>query len=162
FFKNFCRRIDAHSVFSTYCLNEVQSTTVARYRNENNHLSKSYRKSKVSAGILTENHTVKEGETLSTNKPEITVLMAVHKVHAHIHEAIDSILQQTYTNFVFLIVDDGSTDETARILKKYQEKDPRVQVHRCQNNQGLGYALCEGVKLAQTEFIARMDDDDIA
>lgn len=99
---------------------------------------------------------------LPHNHAEVTVLMAVHKVHDYLGEAIESILQQTYKDFVFLIVDDGSTDETAHILEKYQKQDARIRVHRCQDNQGLGYALCEGVKLADSEFIARMDDDDIA
>src|SRR5690606_37042653 len=86
----------------------------------------------------------------------------VNRLQPHVIEAIESILTQTHKSFVFLIIDDGSTDETASVLAAYQQKDPRIQLYRIEENKGLGFALSEGVKLAQTEFIARMDADDIA
>ncbi|MEK7202849.1 MAG: glycosyltransferase, partial [Patescibacteria group bacterium] len=76
-------------------------------------------------------------------------------------EAIKSILNQSFTDFEFIIINDGSIDKSLEILKKYQIKDKRIKIISI-NNKGLVYSLNEGIKLAQGEYIARMDVDDIS
>lgn len=76
--------------------------------------------------------------------------------------AVQSILNQTYTNWEMIVVDDGSTDETGKILKRFSRKDKRIVVITHAKSQGIGASL--NLALAQTkgEYIARMDGDDIA
>jgi glycosyltransferase involved in cell wall biosynthesis len=76
-------------------------------------------------------------------------------------ESLDSILAQTYSDFVFFVIDDGSTDGSAEIIKQYQQKDSRI-VFFAQQNQGLIETLNFYFSKAETEFIARMDADDIS
>ncbi len=87
--------------------------------------------------------------------PAVSVLMAVHNGQDFLVEAIDSILRQTFTDFEFLIIDDGSTDGSAAILKDYAARDPRVLV-TTQANQGLTKSLNVGAGLARGELIARL------
>ena len=91
--------------------------------------------------------------------PRVTVLMTVYNGARYLDAAVQSILCQTFGDFELLIVDDGSTDETAERLAAYH--DPRVRVVRTENR-GLGAALRLGVELAAGELIARMDADDIS
>lgn len=77
----------------------------------------------------------------------------------HIREAIDSILTQTERNFEFLIIDDGSTDDTVKIIEAYQ--DPRIRLIK-QEHEGIVVALNRGVAESRAKWIARMDADDIA
>lgn len=93
-------------------------------------------------------------------QPKITVLMPVYNCELYIREAVDSILNQTYTDFEFLIIDDASSDETVKILKSYC--DPRIQIIEKQINTGYTNSLNQGLKLAKGEYIARMDGDDIS
>lgn len=92
----------------------------------------------------------------------ITVLMSVHETGPHLRSAIGSILRQTHRDFEFLIMDDGSSDETSAILDAYRRNDSRIAVERLEQNRGLGYALAHGMELATTPYVARMDGDDIA
>jgi len=91
--------------------------------------------------------------------PKVTVLMSVYNGARFLREAVDSILAQTMPDFEFLIIDDGSTDETLSILASYH--DPRIRIVR-QENQGLAAALNRGLQMASAELVARMDADDIA
>lgn len=91
--------------------------------------------------------------------PTITVLMAVYNGERYLRQAVDSILAQTWEDFEFIIVNDGSTDSTPEILESYTDK--RILVTHTPN-QGLTRALSLGVKLARGEFLARMDADDIS
>ena len=90
--------------------------------------------------------------------PKVSVLMAVYNGQAYVREAIDSILDQTFTDFEFLIVDDGSTDETTAILETYS--DSRIKRLRNAKNIGLTKSLNIGLNEACGEFVARMDADD--
>lgn len=92
----------------------------------------------------------------------ITVLMSVYNGMPYLKDAIDSILQQTFTDFKFLIFDDASTDGTSQVLAEYASKDNRIQIITNDRNYGLGANLAKGVEMAQTPWIARMDADDIA
>jgi glycosyltransferase involved in cell wall biosynthesis len=92
--------------------------------------------------------------------PLITVLMPVYNAERFLKEAIDSILQQTLTDFEFLIIDDGSSDTSVDIVKEY--KDPRIRFVQNEKNMGISYTLNSGINLAASDIIARMDADDIS
>ena len=89
--------------------------------------------------------------------PEITVLMPVRNGERYIKESIDSVLNQTLTDFEFLIIDDGSTDRTVEIIQGYTDKRIRLVRKEHQFIQNLN----EGLELASGAYIARMDADDI-
>lgn len=91
--------------------------------------------------------------------PVVSIVMAVYNGDAFLAEAVDSILSQTYRDFEFIIIDDGSSDSTPAMLKKYAEKDKRIKVFK-QKNQGLVASLNRGILAAQGEYIARQDADD--
>lgn len=86
--------------------------------------------------------------------------MPVYNGQTYLHEAIESILNQTFTDFEFIIINDGSTDETVTILKTYT--DSRIVLVQNDKNSGLIASLNKGIALAKSELIARMDADDIA
>lgn len=94
--------------------------------------------------------------------PLISVVMAVHNGEQFIGEAIDSILAQTFKDFEFIIIDDGSTDSTSSLLAKYEKHDSRIRIKRFDKNFGLTICLNTGLQLAQGKYIARMDADDIS
>lgn len=94
--------------------------------------------------------------------PKLTVLMSVYNDEKYLQESIDSILNQTFTEFEFLIINDGSTDNSFNILKENAEKDPRIKIIINEENIGLIASLNKGLKLASCDLIARMDSDDIA
>ncbi|MFV8341103.1 glycosyltransferase family 2 protein [Flavobacterium sp. XS2P39] len=91
--------------------------------------------------------------------PHISVVMSVYNTEAYLKESIDSILNQTYENFEFIIINDGSTDSSLEIIKSYS--DERIVVLD-QKNTGLAKALNNGVAMASGKYIARMDADDFA
>lgn len=91
--------------------------------------------------------------------PRVSVVMSVFNGEPYLREAVDSIANQTFADFEFIIVDDGSTDGTADILKSYD--DPRIQVID-QENRGLTASLNQAAGLANGRLIARMDADDIS
>ena len=100
--------------------------------------------------------------TASTNKrPAVSVVMSVYNGGDALAATVDSILQQTFKDFEFLIVDDGSTDNSAEVLRAYQSKDPRVRIIE-QKSQGLTIALNNGCQEAAGEFIARQDVGDVS
>ena len=92
---------------------------------------------------------------------KVSVVMSVFNGEEHLHESIDSILNQTFTDFEFIIIDDGSTDLTCDILSDYEKKDVRVKVFR-QENKGLAVSLNNGISRSKGMLIARMDADDTA
>lgn len=96
-----------------------------------------------------------------TYLPKISVLMSCFNSEGFLDDAITSILIQDYTNFEFIIIDDGSTDDTLKIITEYSRHDPRISVVT-QENMGLTKSLNKGIDLATGEFIARMDADDIS
>jgi len=92
--------------------------------------------------------------------PLLTVLMPVYNAAAFVKEAIESILAQTFSNFEFIIIDDGSTDNTVAIVTAYT--DSRIRFFKNTENKGISATLNRGIKLAEGSFIARMDADDIS
>lgn len=87
--------------------------------------------------------------------------MPVYKGDEYLSEAVDSILNQTFPDFEFIIICDDPTEETRCILDKYQQKDSRIKIYY-QKRQGLVNSLNRGFSLATGEYIARMDADDIS
>jgi glycosyltransferase involved in cell wall biosynthesis len=97
-----------------------------------------------------------------TQSPMISVVMPVYNAEKYADEAIRSILNQTFTDFEFIIIDDCSTDSSYTILKKYAEIDNRIKLFRNEVNKRLPFTLNFGIKQAKGKYIARMDADDIA
>ncbi|MBE9047647.1 glycosyltransferase [Pleurocapsales cyanobacterium LEGE 10410] len=95
-------------------------------------------------------------------KPKVSVLMCVYNGEAHLRAALESILEQTFTDFEFVIVDDGSTDSSWQMLTEYSREDSRITLIRNQENIGLTKSLNKGLKLAEGEYIARQDADDVS
>ncbi len=91
--------------------------------------------------------------------PKVTVLMSVYNGQDFLEEAIESILEQSYGDFEFLIIDDGSIEPLDRLPDQY--KDNRIAVRR-HKNMGLTRSLNKGLGLARGEYIARMDADDVS
>lgn len=99
--------------------------------------------------------------------PMINVLMPVwngcrNGTDSFLRAAIESILDQTFSDIGFVIVDDGSTDKTADVLAKYAAQDERIQVIRKKQNEGIVSALNTGLKACTAPLIARQDADDIS
>ena len=93
---------------------------------------------------------------------KISILMGIYNCAATLSEAIDSIISQTYTNWQFIICDDGSKDNSYDIAKKYEKMDPdRFVVIKNESNIGLNSTLNRCLKIADGDYIARMDGDDV-
>ena len=93
--------------------------------------------------------------------PEISVVMSVYNDAAYLRTAVDGILSQTGVDLEFIIVDDGSSDDSPGILAEYAARDHRIRVIH-QENAGLTRALITGCNAASGEFIARQDADDVS
>lgn len=90
----------------------------------------------------------------------ISVIMSVYNATDSLEKSIDSILNQTYEDFEFLICNDGSTDYTSKIVMDYQKKDPRIKLFNNKKNIGLTRSLNYLLMQSSGEFIARQDGDD--
>ncbi len=97
----------------------------------------------------------------STIPPAISVLMPVYNAGQYLRQAMDSILSQTVTDFEFLCIDDGSTDDSPQILSSYGARDSRVRI-LTRANSGVTAALNAGLAIARGQYVARMDADDVA
>jgi glycosyltransferase involved in cell wall biosynthesis len=94
--------------------------------------------------------------------PKISVIMSVYNSEKFLSEAIESILNQTFKDFEFIIINDCSTDSSLEIIKKYKKKDSRIVLIENKKNIGLTKSLNIGLKRAKGKYIARMDADDIS
>ena len=99
-------------------------------------------------------------QTRGAKNPKVTVLMSVYNGKNYLCEAINSILNQTFKDFEFLIINDGSTDSTKEILDSYN--DPRIRIINNGKNVGLTKSLNKGLQLAGGKYIARQDADDVS
>lgn len=90
----------------------------------------------------------------------VSVLMSVKNCEKEVYNSVESILNQTYENFEFLIVDDASTDNTLKILNKF--KDKRIKIYENKSNIGLTKSLNYLIKKSRGQFIARQDADDVS
>ncbi len=93
--------------------------------------------------------------------PLISVILPVYNGEKYLESALNSVLAQSHTNFELIIIDDGSTDSSLSILKKYKNLDKRIRL-LSRENRNLVTTLNESIDLARGEWIARMDQDDIA
>lgn len=94
------------------------------------------------------------------HNPRVTVLMPVYNGEAFLKEAIDSILNQTYQDFEFLIINDGSKDKSVEIIKSYD--DSRINLINNETNLGVALVRNRGLELAKGEYVVFMDCDDIS
>lgn len=92
------------------------------------------------------------------SRPNLTVLMTVRNGEPYLREAVGSILNQTYTDFRFLILDNASTDESREIIRAF--RDPRVDLVELPEDIGQTAALNRGLEMVDTPWVARMDADD--
>lgn len=92
---------------------------------------------------------------------KVSVLLCVFNGQNSVARAIESILEQDFTNFEFLIINDGSTDNTENIIYRYLQKDSRIK-YFFKKHSGLTNSLIYGLQKASGEWIARIDDDDIS
>ena len=94
------------------------------------------------------------------NTPSISVVMPVYNDGPYLNEAIDSILCQSFSDFEFIIINDGSTDNSLDIIKSY--RDPRIILLQNKTNKGISKSLNYGLRYVKGRYIARMDANDIA
>jgi glycosyltransferase involved in cell wall biosynthesis len=98
---------------------------------------------------------------MTTSKaPSISVVMSVYNAEAYVDQAIRSVVGQSFPDFEFIIIDDGSTDSSTQTLERWRQADPRIRLET-QPNQGLTAALNCGLAFARGRYVARMDADDI-
>lgn len=95
-------------------------------------------------------------------RPKISVIMSVLNGEKYISEAIDSIVSQTCGDFEFIVVDDGSTDQTWQILQSYANRDFRLVTIKMNENVGTSLALNKALEVAKGCYIARQDADDVS
>lgn len=93
--------------------------------------------------------------------PVVSVVMSVFNGERYLADAIESILAQTFSDFEFIIIDDGSTDNSLAILKMFAQRDGRIRLIS-RENRGLTASLNKGIAIARGAWIARMDADDIS
>lgn len=93
----------------------------------------------------------------------ISILMGIYNCAGTLSEAIDSILNQTYTDWELILCDDGSTDDTYAVAKNYQVRWPeKIILIKNDQNMGLNFTLNHCLKYASGQYVARMDGDDIS
>jgi len=92
--------------------------------------------------------------------PKVTVLMPAYNAEKYIETAIESIIDQTYKDFEFIIVNDCSTDSTLDIIERYAKQDKRIKIISNKENQKIAQTLNNGLKEAKGKYIARLDADD--
>jgi glycosyltransferase involved in cell wall biosynthesis len=92
--------------------------------------------------------------------PKVSVIMSVFNGEPYLSQAIESILSQTFDDFEFIIVDDGSTDSSPMILETFAKKHVRIRLLRNDSNSGLIASLNKAFQAAKGEYIARQDADD--
>lgn len=96
------------------------------------------------------------------SKYRISVIMGIYNCATTLVEALDSLYAQTYQNFKIILCDDGSTDNTYQIAAEYAKKHDNIILIKNDQNKGLNYTLNHCLEYADTEYVARMDGDDIS
>ncbi len=116
---------------------------------------------KVAARVIGGNTLIILAEKTSVAQPLVSIIIPVYNAGPFLSEAIDSCLNQTYTNTEIIIIDDGSTDNTGETCKEYTQYK-NVKYVRNDKNNGLIFSLNKAISLSKGKFIARMDQDDIS
>ena len=99
---------------------------------------------------------------MKNKTPSVSVVMGAYNEQERLKDTVESISDQTFTDFEFIIVNDGSTDKTQEILEQYAQKDNRIRIIMNENNMGLTKSLNRGLEIARGTYIARIDAGDIA
>ena len=94
--------------------------------------------------------------------PVLNVLMPVYNGEQYLHESVESILSQTFSDFELFVIDDGSTDQTFEILASFAERDKRVHLLQNETNLGIVHSMNKLFKLVRAPYIVRHDADDIS
>lgn len=94
--------------------------------------------------------------------PLISVVIPTYNRADFVEQAIQSVLNQTYSNFEVLVIDDGSTDNSAELIQKMAETDKRIRFYQLKQNSGVSIARNKGLSLARGKYIAFLDSDDTA
>lgn len=96
-------------------------------------------------------------------RARVTIIMGAYNCESTLNSAIDSILEQTYQDWFFIICDDGSSDSTIEILEEYSNQYPnKFLILRNESNLGLNKTLNRCLQLVDSEFVARQDGDDVS
>ena len=98
---------------------------------------------------------------MKTHSPVVSVLMPVFNGERYLSEAILGILDQTFSDFELIIIDDGSTDQTPTIIQQYTLQDKRIRGYKNADNQGIARSLNTGISKCNGMYIARFDSDDL-
>ena len=93
-------------------------------------------------------------------KPIVSVIMPVYNGDQFLDRSIKSVLNQTFNNFEYIIINDGSTDDSQKIIESY--KDSRIKLINYSKNMGISFALNNGLNVAEGNYIARQDQDDVS
>lgn len=91
----------------------------------------------------------------------ISIIMGTYNEEKHLSKSIESIVNQTFQDWELIICDDGSSDQTVSIIKKYMEKEKRIKLLINEDNKGLAHSLNKALNIAKGQWIARHDGDDI-
>lgn len=152
--------LNISSASNIQALARIESVLNKVWERQSSNMSRAYCLALVESMITTQENwnRAKSTEDPYTH-PAISVVMSVYNGGKFLRPAIQSILNQTFSNFEFIIIDDGSTDDTASIIRSFN--DSRIRLVQ-QPNQGLVRSLNEGIRIARAPFIARMDADDIS
>jgi glycosyltransferase involved in cell wall biosynthesis len=94
-------------------------------------------------------------------QPQISVLMCVYNSEKYLAAAVNSVLNQTFSDFEFIIIDDGSTDQSKSILRQFEKQDSRIQLFS-RPNTGVISARNEALRYAKGRYVSVIDSDDIA
>lgn len=94
-------------------------------------------------------------------EPDVTVIMPCYNSSKYIRETLDSLLNQSYSDFFLMCIDDSSTDDTMAIIKEYASMDRRIVIIHNDNNGGIAYSRNKGLESAKTKYVAFVDHDDI-
>ncbi len=105
---------------------------------------------------------IENSKSAASKCPAVSVLMAVHNGEPFLREALASVAAQTFTDYEFIIVEDGSTDGSSQILAEAAAFDQRIRLIRNETNIGLTRSLNVGLRQARGAYIARMDADDVS
>jgi glycosyltransferase involved in cell wall biosynthesis len=105
---------------------------------------------------------MKKQKHMKRQKPLVSVIMPVYNAGIFLVRSIESIRKQTITNLEFLIIDDGSTDGSWDILRRYAKRDARIRIFRNKKNVGLVHSLNSLIGKTKGAYVARMDADDIS
>ena len=97
---------------------------------------------------------------MTDNKPFFSIICCCYNSAKYIEETINSVLRQSFEEWELILIDDGSSDETLSIIKRYKKINYKIRIHS-QVNSGLAVSRNKGIKLALSEWIVIIDHDDI-